>query len=165
MALVVLVWVAVFLTPCDLGYSLLSNKPVYILATILKEIYRVRKVVQGVTLAQESHPDKILLPPLLGLLRGNGSALLKPVALLLCGVTTEGHSELLAPSLTTSLCVAAGGMWHLSSPHQTLYNSLALVFVCNKFEVLQTIRWLLLRKRKECDVQEEDTDDAKKKEE
>ena len=146
--LAVLVWLAVFFFPLDVGHSLARNRMVFLLLSGMKEIYRVRKIVRGISLAQSYYPSRILIPFIVGVLKGNGSGLMRPLTRLICGVWRSDQSELLTPSLTTRCCAGAaivwiGGKLLLSQPQseQLLYNSLVLIFVSIKLLQVLDITW------------------------
>ena len=140
--LAVLVWLAVFFSPQDLVYRLVKNKVVFLLVCVLKEMYRVRKIVRGISLAQSHYPSCILIPVLVGVLKGNGSGCIRPLTLLTCGVWKPCQSELLVPSITTRWCSAAAIAWIAGKILHTelLYNTLVVITVTIKLvQVMRTM--------------------------
>jgi len=146
--LAVLVWLAVFYSPRDFGHRLLKNRMVFLLFSGMKEIYRVRKIVRGISLALNHYPSSILIPVIIGVLKGNGSGFLRPLTRLICGVWRPEQTELLVPSLTTRYCVGASIVWIsgkllLDQPQldKLLYNSLVVIFVSIKLLQSTDISW------------------------
>ena len=161
--LAVLVWLVVFFSPMDIVHRLAKNRIVFTLLSGMKEVYRVRKIVRGISLAQSHYPSSILIPFIIGVLKGNGSGFLKPLTRLICGVWRPEQSELLTPSLTTRCCAGAAVAFIARQllfsqsqlhkvPDQLLYNSLVLLFVLIKMgqilEFTGPIFRLLERKQK-----------------
>jgi len=144
--LAVLVWLAFFFSPKDIVHRLVRNKVVYLVVCGMKEMYRVRKIVRGISLAQSHYPSSILIPVLIGVLKGNGSGFIRPLTLLVCGVWRPGQSELLVPSLTTKWCAAAAIAWISGKVLQTelLYNTLLVITVTIKLVQVVRIRNTLL---------------------
>jgi len=144
--LAVLVWLAVFFSPNDIVHSLVKNKVVHLFVCGMKEMYRVRKIVRGISLAQSHYPSSILIPVLVGVLKGNGSGFIRPLTLLVCGVWRPDQSELLAPSLTTRWCAAAAIAWISGKTLHTelLYNTLLVITVTIKLVQVVRIRNTLL---------------------
>eukprot|EP00092_Neocalanus_flemingeri_P030655 GFUD01033285.1.p1 GENE.GFUD01033285.1~~GFUD01033285.1.p1 ORF type:complete len:299 (+),score=101.70 GFUD01033285.1:70-966(+) len=154
--LAVVVWLAVFFSPLDVVHRLLTNRTVFTLVSVMKEVYRVRKIVRGISLAQSHYPASKLIPFIVGVLKGNGSGLLKPLTRLICGVWTPSQSELLTPSQTTRCCAVAALAWLAGSllvtqdqldrqSGQLLYSSLVLLFVISKVEQSLDLTGQLLR--------------------
>jgi len=102
-----IVWWAVFYSPADLVYSLLTNQALYIPICVAKEIYRAKKVLGGIADGRKVFPDNELLMVAVGLIKGNGSGLLKPLTRLVCGSWEPARSELLALSATSRECFLA----------------------------------------------------------
>jgi len=74
-------WVMVSYVPFLL--SVISSPPLHNIAVLLKEVYRLRKVVRGIQLVEWLHntalPGRSLLTHLLaGVIKGSGSGLLRP---------------------------------------------------------------------------------------
>jgi len=149
--LAVLVWLFVFFSPLDVGHRLARSRLVFTLFSGMKEVYRVRKIMRGISLAQSHYPSSMLIPGLVGILKGNGSGLLKPLTGLICGVWRPEHSELLNPSLTTKLVALTAVFWVSGQllvsflSVQLLYSSLVLMFICCKMEQNLNLTGILLR--------------------
>ena len=88
----------------------------------VKEVERMRKIVRGVAMVQAKYPGSVFLSLLTGVLRGNGTSLIRPAVRLMSGLagldnelTKPGLSTKVIlflkqspPSLTTSLVVYRG---------------------------------------------------------
>nr|CAI5849822.1 unnamed protein product [Callosobruchus analis] len=56
----------------DVAYRLAEFFPVKIIALVMKEIYRCRKVYDGVDHAAKLYPDAFLIMIVIGIVKGNG---------------------------------------------------------------------------------------------
>ena len=90
---------------------------------MVKEIYRAKKTLGGITDAAKVFPDQELLMVMIGLIKGNGSGFMKPVtrsdptqvckipdssmSRLVCGTWQPQSSELLKMSVTSKECLVA----------------------------------------------------------
>ena len=68
----------------------------------VKEVERMRKIVTGVTMVQDKYPDSVFLSALAGVLRGNGTTIIRPVVRLMSGVVRLDN-ELTSPGLSTKV--------------------------------------------------------------
>ena len=73
----------------------------------MKEIYRAAKTLGGITEAATLFPDQELLMMMIGLVKGNGSGLMRPVTLLVCGLWSPAKMEVLTMSVTSKQCLVA----------------------------------------------------------
>ena len=74
---------------------------------IFKEIYRAKKVLGGITTAAQMFPEQELVLMGIGLVKGAGSGLMRPVIRLVCGVWSPGSTEVLAMSTTCKATLVA----------------------------------------------------------
>jgi len=98
-------WWVVFYCPGDLGYSLARSKVLYLPLCVIKEIYRAAKILGGITEAASRFPDQELVMVVIGLVKGNGSGLMRPVTLLVCGLWSPGKAQALGMSVTSKQCL------------------------------------------------------------
>ena len=70
----------------------------------------MRKIVTGVGMVQDKYPTSVFLSTLAGVLRGNGTTIIRPVVRLLSGVVRLDN-ELTSPGLSTKLCLLAALAW------------------------------------------------------
>jgi len=108
--LATLIWWGVFYSPGDLVYSLAKNQALYVPICVVKEVYRAKKTLGGITDAAKVFPDQELLMVMIGLIKGNGSGFMKPVTRLVCGSWNPESSELLSMSVTSKECLVAAIM-------------------------------------------------------
>ena len=80
-----------------------------------KEIYRAKKVLGGMKVAEGIFPGNELLIVAIGALKGNGSGFMKPVTRLISGEWNPARSELLQMSVTTKECLVAAALFLASS--------------------------------------------------
>ena len=62
----------------------------------------MRKIVTGVAMVQDKYPASVFLSTLAGVLRGNGTTIIRPVVRLLSGVVRLDN-ELTSPGLSTKV--------------------------------------------------------------
>ena len=74
---------------------------------IIKEIYRAKKILGGITTAAQMFPEQELVLVVIGLVKGAGSNLMRPVTRLVCGVWSPGSTEVLAMSTTCKATLVA----------------------------------------------------------
>merc|ERR1712117_262233 len=96
------IYAAVFFCPGDLFYQLVNLKPVYVPIAVLKEIYRGKKIFAGLQEGATAFPaSPYLIPVIVAVLKGNGSAFAAPFARAVRGDLNAAKSELMSPSVTT----------------------------------------------------------------
>lgn len=105
--LATIIWWGVFYSPGDMVYTLVNNQVLYLPICVVKEIYRAKKTLGGITDAAKVFPDQELLMIMIGLIKGNGSGFMKPVTRLVCGTWQPESSELLKMSVTSKECLVA----------------------------------------------------------
>ncbi|XP_076643851.1 trimeric intracellular cation channel type 1B.1 [Halictus rubicundus] len=130
------VWYVIFYTPFDIGYKVAKFLPVKIVCATLKEIYRCKKVYDGVTHAGKLYPDAYLIMVIIGTLKGNGAGFTKLFERLIRGVWTPTAMELMQPSFPTKASMVASIIFVLdkktdliSAPHALVYFGIVIFFV------------------------------------
>lgn len=89
----------IFYTPLDIGYKIAKFLPVKIVCSAMKEIYRCKKVYDGVTHAAKLYPNAYLIMIIIGTLKGNGAGFTRLIERLIRGVWTPTAMEFMQPSL------------------------------------------------------------------
>ncbi|KAK2709593.1 hypothetical protein QYM36_013308 [Artemia franciscana] len=82
------VWYVIFYSPFDIGYKFAKFLPVKILIAALKEVYRTKKVYDGVSHAAKLFPNSWLIMIVIGVVKGNGGGFIKIAERLIRGVWT-----------------------------------------------------------------------------
>ncbi|XP_057333416.1 trimeric intracellular cation channel type 1B.1 [Microplitis mediator] len=130
------VWYVIFYTPFDIGYKVAKFLPVKILFSAMKEIYRCKKVYDGVTHAGKLYPSAYLIMILIGTLKGNGAGFTKLFERLIRGVWTPTAMEFMQPSFPTKACMVASIIFVLdkktdliSAPHALVYFGIVIFFI------------------------------------
>jgi len=102
----------------------------------MKEIYRVKKVYDGVAHALKVFPSGYLIAVIVGTVKGNGAGFLIIFERLMRGVWTPQAVEVLQPSFYTKSCIAAAVIFvldkktdYISAPHSLLYLGIVVFFV------------------------------------
>nr|CAI5828928.1 unnamed protein product [Callosobruchus analis] len=103
----VLIWYAIFFTPMDVAYRLAEFFPVKIIALVMKEIYRCRKVYDGVDHAAKLYPDAFLIMIVIGIVKGNGDGFTRLFQRLVRGIWTPISIDFVHPSYYTKVCFVA----------------------------------------------------------
>jgi len=136
LVLYTLVWYLVFYCPFDAVYKLCKFLPIKLAFSVMKEIYRVKKVYDGVSHSLKVFPSGYLIALVVGTVKGNGAGFLKIFERLLRGIWTPGAIEILQPSFPTKACIAASVIFVLdkktdfiSAPHSLLYFGIVVFFV------------------------------------
>lgn len=93
------VWYLVFYTPFDIGYKAGKFLPVKVVASAMKEIYRAKKIHDGVTHAAKLYPNAYVIMIIIGTLKGNGAGFTKLLERLIRGAWTPTAMEFMQPSL------------------------------------------------------------------
>ncbi|CAH1974371.1 unnamed protein product [Acanthoscelides obtectus] len=83
----------------DVGYKLAKFLPVKIIFSAMKEIYRCKKVYDGVTHAAKLYPNAYLIMIIIGTIKGNGAGFTRLFERLIRGVWTPTVIEFMQPSL------------------------------------------------------------------
>ena len=81
---------------------MVKHPVVFSLLWSIKEVERMRKIVTGVAMVQDKYPASVFLSTLAGVLRGNGTTIIRPVVRLLSGVVRLDN-ELTSPGLSTKV--------------------------------------------------------------
>jgi hypothetical protein len=136
LVLYTLVWYLIFYCPFDAVYKICKFLPFKLAFSVMKEIYRVKKVYDGVSHSLKVFPSGYLIALIVGTIKGNGSGFTKIFERLLRGVWTPGAIEILQPSFPTKACIAASILFILdkktdiiSAPHSLLYFGIVVFFV------------------------------------
>nr|CAG4635593.1 EOG090X09U3 [Artemia franciscana] len=137
------VWYVIFYSPFDIGYKFAKFLPVKILIAALKEVYRTKKVYDGVSHAAKLFPNSWLIMIVIGVVKGNGGGFIKIAERLIRGVWTPNAIELLQPTFPTKACIAAAIVFvidkktdYISAPHALVYFGIVLFFVYFKLSSL-----------------------------
>jgi len=130
------VWYVVFYTPMDLGYKLAKFLPVKIIFSAMKEIYRCKKVYDGVSHAAKLYPNAYLIMIIIGTIKGNGAGFTRLMERLIRGVWTPTAMEFMQPSFYTKASMVASIIFILdkkteliSAPHALVYFGIVIFFV------------------------------------
>jgi len=130
------VWYVIFYCPFDAGYKISKFLPVKLTFSVMKEIYRVKKVYDGITHSLKVYPSGFLIALIIGTVKGNGAGFCKIFERLMRGVWTPGAIEILQPSFPTKACIGASIIFLLdkktefiSAPHSLLYFGIVVFFV------------------------------------
>lgn len=129
-------WYVVFYTPFDVGYKVAKFLPVKVVAAAMKEIYRAKKVYDGVSHAGKLYPNAYLIMIIIGTLKGNGAGFTKLVERLIRGAWTPTAMETMQPSFYTKASLVASIIFVLdkktdliSAPHALVYFGIVIFFV------------------------------------
>ena len=83
-------------------YRFVRQQQVLSLLWAAKEVDRMRKIVTGVAMVEEKYPDSVFLAIVVGVLKGNGTTIIRPLVRAMCGVPGL-NNELLSPGLSTKV--------------------------------------------------------------
>ncbi|CAG9124080.1 hypothetical protein JYU34_014293 [Plutella xylostella] len=129
-------WYIVFYTPFDVGYKVAKFLPVKVVASAMKEIYRAKKVYDGVSHAGKLYPNAYVIMIIIGTLKGNGAGFTKLVERLIRGAWTPTAIETMQPSFYTKASLVASIIFVLdkktdiiSAPHALVYFGIVIFFV------------------------------------
>ncbi|XP_013163186.1 PREDICTED: trimeric intracellular cation channel type B [Papilio xuthus] len=129
-------WYLVFYTPFDVGYKVAKFLPVKITAAAMKEIYRAKKVYDGVSHAAKLYPNAYIIMVIVGTLKGNGAGFTKLIERLVRGAWTPTAMETMQPSFYTKASLVASVIFVLdkktdliSAPHALVYFGIVIFFV------------------------------------
>ncbi|KAJ8717151.1 hypothetical protein PYW07_005724 [Mythimna separata] len=129
-------WYLVFYTPFDVGYKVAKFLPVKVVASAMKEIYRAKKVYDGVSHAAKLYPNAYVIMIIVGTLKGNGAGFTKLVERLIRGAWTPTAMETMQPSFYTKASLIASIIFVLdkktdliSAPHALVYFGIVIFFV------------------------------------
>ncbi|MCL4133680.1 UNVERIFIED_CONTAM: hypothetical protein GTU68_065028 [Idotea baltica] len=143
LVLATVVWYAIFYSPFDVGYKIGKFLPLKVLAAGMKEVYRVKKINDGVVHAAKIFPNGYLIMLMIGTIKGNGSGFLKILERLFRGVWTPNAVEILQPTFPTKASIAAALIFVLdkktdliSAPHALVYFAICIFFVYFKLSSL-----------------------------
>ena len=83
-------------------YNVVRQQHVYTVLWCIKEVDRMRKIAVGVSLVGEVYPGSVILRVVVGVMRGNGTTIIRPLVRLICG-EYKPDNELLAPGRSTQV--------------------------------------------------------------
>lgn len=137
------VWYVIYYSPFDVGYKIAKFLPLKVLLAAMKEVYRVKKINDGVTHAAKLYPNGYLIMLIVGTLKGNGSGFMKVMERFSRGVWTPTAFEVMQPGFATKASVAAALLFVLdkktdliSAPHALVYFAISIFFVYFKLSSL-----------------------------
>ncbi|XP_026493838.1 trimeric intracellular cation channel type 1B.1 [Vanessa tameamea] len=129
-------WYVVFYMPFDVGYKVAKFLPVKVAASAMKEIYRAKKVYDGVSHAAKLYPNAYIIMVIVGTLKGNGAGFTRLVERLIRGAWTPTAMETMQPSFYTKASLVASVIFVLdkktdliSAPHALVYFGIVIFFV------------------------------------
>ncbi|CAH0401325.1 unnamed protein product [Chilo suppressalis] len=129
-------WYIVFYTPFDVGYKVAKFLPVKVVAAAMKEIYRAKKVYDGVSHAGKLYPNAYVIMIIVGTLKGNGAGFTRLLERLIRGAWTPTAMETMQPSFYTKASLVASVIFVLdkktdliSAPHALVYFGIVIFFV------------------------------------
>lgn len=138
-----IVWYLTFYCPFDIHVQICKLFPVKVVQSVMKEIYRAKKVAGGVSLGAKVFPGNYLIMILIGTIKGNGSAFMKIVATLFRGSWDASKIEVYKPSFQTKGCLLASVIFILEQytglitiPHTLVCIGVGSFFVYSKLVTL-----------------------------
>lgn len=136
-------WYLVFYLPFDIGLTVFKSMPVKVVCAALKEVYRAKKVHDGVSHAAKMFPNAYVIMIFIGAVKGSGESFMRVGERLVRGVWTPEIVEFLRPSVDTKACVVASLIFVLdkktdliSAPHALVYFGIVIFFVYFKMSSL-----------------------------
>ncbi|XKL59408.1 hypothetical protein PGB90_000424 [Kerria lacca] len=136
-------WYIVFYMPFDIGYKISKFLPIKLVFSAMKEVYRCKKVYDGVSHAAKLYPGAYFIMIIIGTLKGNGAGFTKLAERLIRGVWTPTAMEFMQPSFPTKACIVASVIFVLdlktdliSAPHALVYFGIVIFFVYFKLSSL-----------------------------
>lgn len=136
-------WYFVFYTPFDIGYKVSKFLPVKLVASAMKEVYRAKKVHDGVVHAAKLYPNAYIIMIIIGTIKGNGAGFTKILERLIRGAFTPTAMETMQPSFYTKASLIASIIFVLdkktdwiSAPHALVYLGIVIFLVYFKLSSL-----------------------------
>jgi len=137
------VWYLIFYSPFDVGYKFFKFLPIKVICAALKEVYRAKKVHDGVTHASKLFPNGYVIMIVIGAIKGNGAGFVKVAERLFRGVWTPTAVEFLVPNFSTKASILGALVFVIdkktdliSAPHALVYFGIVLFFVYFKLSSL-----------------------------
>lgn len=130
-----IVWYMVNYSPFDLVYKLCKLLPFKLLLCMLKEVQRAHKVYHGVIHTAKIYPNAYVIIVLIGVIKGNGSGIMKNFERLVRGIWVPGSNEILQPTFLTKACIVASMVFlaerlnYITVPHPLIYFGVVIFFV------------------------------------
>jgi len=138
-----IVWYLIFYSPFDVGYKFFKFLPIKVICAALKEVYRAKKVHDGVTHAAKLFPNAYIIMIAIGAIKGNGAGFVKVGERLCRGVWTPTAVEFLVPNFSTKASLLAALIFVIdkktdliSAPHALVYFGVVIFFVYFKLSSL-----------------------------
>jgi len=138
-----IVWYLIFYSPFDVGYKFFKFLPIKVICAALKEVYRAKKVHDGVTHAAKLFPNAYIIMIAIGAIKGNGAGFVKVAERLCRGVWTPTSVEFLVPNFSTKASLLAAFVFVvdkksdlISAPHALVYFGIVIFFVYFKLSSL-----------------------------
>jgi len=137
------VWYLIFYSPFDVGYKFFKFLPIKVICAALKEVYRAKKVHDGVTHAAKLFPNAYIVMIAIGAIKGNGAGFVKIGERLCRGVWTPAAVEFLVPNFSTKASILAAFIFVIdkktdliAAPHALVYFGIVIFFVYFKLSSL-----------------------------
>lgn len=92
-------WYVVFYTPFDIGYKVSKFLPIKLVMSAMKEVYRAKKIHDGVVHAAKLYPNAFIIMIIIGTIKGNGAGFTKLLERLIRGAWTPTAMEFMQPTL------------------------------------------------------------------
>ncbi|XP_025111564.1 trimeric intracellular cation channel type 1B.1-like [Pomacea canaliculata] len=137
-----IIWYMINYCPFDLVYKLAKLLPFKLLICMLKEVQRAHKVYHGVVHTAKLYPSAYVVIVVIGIVKGNGSGLIKNFERLVRGIWIPGSNELLQPTFVTKECLVASIIFllerlgYIAVPHPLIYFGVVIFFVYFKISSL-----------------------------
>nr|KAG5711713.1 hypothetical protein BaRGS_023477 [Batillaria attramentaria] len=130
-----IIWYVVNYSPFDMVYKLCKLLPFKLLLCMLKEVQRAHKVYHGVIHTAKIYPNGYAIIVLIGMIKGNGSGLMRNFERLVRGIWVPGSNEILQPTFVTKACLVASIIFlserlnFIAVPHPLIYFGVVIFFV------------------------------------
>lgn len=137
------VWYLVFYSPFDIGYKFVKFLPVKLVLSCMKEVYRCRKVYDGVVHASRLFPASWFVMIAIGTVKGSGNSFVKVVERLFRGVWTPNAMEMLALGFPTKASLVTAVIFVIdkktdliAAPHALVYFGITIFLLYFKVSSL-----------------------------
>ncbi|UJR09127.1 hypothetical protein I4U23_013374 [Adineta vaga] len=128
-------WYCVFYSPLDLLGRFIRFLPIRLVIGVGKEIYRTRKIYDGVRSTLVIYPEAYIVIILIGAIRGCGGSIMSSIDRFIRGIWLPTQHEFLFPSFTTKACFLSSVIFLLSQlqilkfEHELIYLCIASMFI------------------------------------
>ncbi len=92
-------WYVMYYLPFDVGFKVCRFLPVKVACAAMMEVYRAKKVLDGVSHAGKMFPNAYVVMIIIGAVKGSGPSFMKLAERLVRGVWTPEAVEFLRPTL------------------------------------------------------------------